>query len=221
MTSVRAPLQLPDTIALFPLSGVMLLPFGHIPLSVYEPRYISLIDDMLGQSRLIGVVQPRQDCEDPIPNDVDLFDVGTVGRIVQFTDPGDGRYHVTLEGISRFLIKSSVVETIHGYRQALVDFSPYHQDPYPTEQSEGPGRDRILNLMKEYFSSKEIDADWDAVADAPYEALVSSLAMSCPFESTEKQALLECSTHHERAEMLISLFEMNSADVTTSPGLKH
>lgn len=226
MTSVRAPLQLPSTIALFPLSGVVLLPRGHVPLNVYEPRYINMIDDMLGQSRLIGIIQPRAICNDPVPNDEPLFTVGTIGRIVQFADPGDGRYHITLEGLSRFHLLDQVpsndsqIEN-QGYRTAQVDFSSFQDDMYSTNDIDGPHKERVVMLMQDYFKAKEIDANWAEIANAPYEALVSSLAMTCPFEPTERQALLECINHQDRASMLISLFEMHGNEGSSPPTVKH
>lgn len=226
MTSVRAPLHLPSTIALFPLTGVVLLPRGHVPLNVYEPRYINLIDDMLGQDRLIGIIQPRAMCTDPISNDEPLYSVGAVGRIVQFSDPGDGRYHITLEGVSRFRLLNTELSDEpalqnRGYRLANVDFTAFQDDMFSTNDIDGPQKDHVVRLMQDYFNTKDIDADWEAIAEAPYEALVSSLAMTCPFEPTERQALLECDTHQERANMLISLFEMHGNEGSSPPTVKH
>lgn len=210
MMSARLPVALPQRIALFPLSGMMLLPFGHVPLNVFEPRYINLIDDALAGSRILGVIQPMLMQADPVPDDAELYTVGTAGRIVQFSDMSDGRYHITLEGLSRFHVRSEVpFDPARGYRQVEVDYAPYPKDALPAEKEDGPGRERILELMRGYFDAQEIEADWSAVAQAPYEALVSSLAMSCPFEAGEKQALLECKNHEDRAQMLISLFEIN------------
>lgn len=222
MMSARLPVALPSRLALFPLSGLMLLPFGHVPLNVFEPRYINLIDDALRGSRIFGVIQPMQSQVDPVSDDAELYTVGTAGRIVQFSDMSDGRYHITLEGLSRFHVTSEVAfDPARGYRQVDVDYAPYPKDPTPAEQSEGPGRERILDLMHGYFDAQEIEADWSAVSEAPYEALVSSLAMSCPFESGEKQALLECKNHEDRAQMLISLFEMSNEGGPIQGTLKH
>ncbi|MBL4693701.1 MAG: LON peptidase substrate-binding domain-containing protein [Magnetovibrio sp.] len=217
MISVRAPLELPTNIPLFPLSGVILLPGGHVPLNIYEPRYISMIDNALGQARIIGIVQPKRICDDPIGQDEPLFDIGTTGRIIHFSDPGNGRYHITLEGISRFRITGLNFNHDLNYHQGQVDFSEFTNDLHPTDTEDGPGKEHILSLMKLYFEQNDIDADWTSIGDAPYEALVSSLAMSCPFEATEKQALLECSSPQHRANMLISLFKMN-IDSSHIPG---
>lgn len=221
MPSVRSPIELPLNMPLFPLSGVILLPCGHLPLNIYEPRYISMIDDVLGQTRIVGVIQPRAKCDDPIGNDEPLFDIGTAGRIIHFSDPGDGRYHITLEGVTRFKIKANVQNPDLCHRQAQVDFTSFSGDLQASDVDEGPDKDQILSLMQTYFTAKKIDADWEAIADAPYEALVSSLSMSCPFEPTEKQALLECETPQHRAQMLISLFKMNSDSAHSSGVFKH
>ena len=136
MPSVRAPIDLPDRIALFPLNGTILLPSGRVSLHVFEPRYVQMIDDILGQSRTVGIIQPRTFVADPIPNDTALCDVGTAGRIVQFSDSGDGRYHISLEGLSRFRLKPieahrSKIEERSGYLCADVDFTPYQSDMLP------------------------------------------------------------------------------------------
>jgi len=226
MTTVRAPLQLPTQLSLFPLSGIILLPFGHLPLTVFEPRFIGMIDDLLGRARILGVIQPKSHQPDPIPNDAQLFDIGTAGRIVHFTDLGDGRYHIILEGLSRFHIQGAheinFAEQGHdGYRQAEVRYDQFEQDLQPQTLQDDERLERILNLMKLYFEHQEIDADWEAVADAPFEALVSSLTMSCPFAPEEKQALLQSADLQERANMLISLFEMNLDGGQVPGALKH
>lgn len=199
------------------------MPFGHLPLSIFEPRYLNMTDDVLGGHRIIGMIQPRKPQSDPIPDNADVYDIGTAGRIIQFSDPGDGRYFITLEGLSRFRIKAHKDTDSHrGYRSVEADFKPFEHDLSPIEHDDGPGRLRILKLMRAYFGDKEIEADWQAVSDAPYEALIASLAMSCPFAPEEKQALLECDTHEDRAQLLISLFEMSTiADNGAEPGLKH
>jgi len=223
MPTMRQPLNLPERLAIFPLSGVVLLPFGHLPLTIFEPRYLSMIDDALGHGRIIGMVQPRANPSDPVPHDAALYDIGTAGRIVHFQDPGDGRYFITLEGVSRFRIAGLIEPAVDlGYRWVTPDFTPFAEDLQPIEQHEGPGRARLLELMHGYFDLQEIDADWDAVSDAPFEALVSSLAMTCPFAPEEKQALLECNNDEMRASTLISLLEMNIAEAAgSSATLKH
>lgn len=223
MLSARNPFDLPVKIPIFPLTGAILMPFGHLPLNIFEPRYINMIDDVLGSARLIGMVQPRNPLGDPVPDDAELYDIGTVGRVIQFNDPGNGRYLITLEGLMRFRITAThAPETERGYRMASVAFDDFEHDLNPVEHDDGPGRQDLLELMRQYFGENNIDADWGAVSDAPYEALVTSLTMSCPFQPQEKQALLECMSHEDRAQMLISLFHMSGAEPTEAvEPLKH
>lgn len=215
-------LTLPNLLPVFPLTGAVLLPFGHLPLNIFEPRYIHMIDDALGSSRLIAMIQPRVPDSGLIANDAALYDIGTVGRIIQFSDPGDGRYLITLEGLSRFRVKSvSFIDPERGYRSVEADFEPFQHDLDPNKHDEEPSRDRIIELMQTYFNEQDIDADWDIVNSAPFEALVASLAMSCPFAPEEKQALLQCDSHEDRAQMLIALFEMSGDAGQNFDRVKH
>lgn len=213
--------QLPSKLAVFPLPGTVLLPYGHLPLTIFEPRYINMIDDALGRERIIGMIQPRLADSQLVADDATLYDVGTAGRIIHFQDSGDGRYLITLEGISRFRFKSDIQPTLdRGYRWVEADYGPFEDDMNAVNVADEPGRERLVELMGAYFGKNDIDADWSAVSEAPYEALVASLSMSCPFAPQEKQALLECPTFHDRARMLISLFEM-SGDDDPSAALRH
>lgn len=223
MLRARSPIPAVGPLPIFPLSGVVLMPYGQIPLNIFEPRYIHMIDDVLGGSRLIGMVQPRTASSELIPDDAPLFEIGSVGRIVSFQDPGDGRYQIILEGQTRFRIHSEVaMDASRGYRQVIADTAPFIHDRELSQDDDGPGRARILELLQLYFNDKGIEADWASVSEAPYEALVSSLAMNCPFEASEKQALLECENHAVLAQMLISLFEMNvEGNSAPNGGIKH
>lgn len=223
MLRARSPIPHVGPLAVFPLSGVVLMPYGHLPLNIFEPRYINMIDDALGGSRLIGMVQPRMASSELVADDAPLFDIGSIGRIVSFQDPGDGRYQIILEGQTRFRIQTELpLDASRGYRQVIADTVPFSHDRELSQEDDGPGRARILELLQHYFNDKGIETDWSSVSEAPYEALVSSLAMNCPFEPSEKQALLECDNHAVLAQMLISLFEMN-AEGNTAPsgGIKH
>lgn len=222
MVAIRNPQHLRRRIPVFPLSGVVLLPFGHVPLTIFEPRYIHMIDDALGRERLLGLVQPRVQVADPVPDDAPLYDIGTVGRIVSFHDPDNGRYHITLQGISRFRISAEPKsERLRGYREVEVDYHEFEMDLTVGNHNDDPGRQRILDLMQTYFVSKGIEADWSAVSQASFDSLVSSLTMTCPFEPGEKQALLECESHAQRAQMLISLFEMSTEGRHVQSGMTH
>jgi len=221
MSRARNAFPLPRRLAVFPLPGTVLMPYGHLPLNIFEPRYIHMIDDALGTGRIIGMIQPRHGGGDLIADDALLYDVGTAGRIIQFHDSGDGRYLITLEGLSRFRFHADLPsDPARGYRWVEADYSLYEDDLNVVDVADEPGRERLLELMGRYFGKNDIDADWNAVSQAPYEALVASLSMSCPFAPQEKQALLECPTFQDRARMLISLFEM-SGDANASPALRH
>ena len=209
-------ISLPERIPLFPLSGVVLMPYAHIPLNVFEDRYINMVDDSFSNGHLIGVVQPRTDAKDPVPDDAGLYDIGTLARIYSFFDPGEDVYQITLQGVLRFGI-TGLDESPRGYRMADVDYAPYGDDLMSAEDEDGPGRTQLVELMHGYLSTREIDVDWEAVSDAPYNALVSSLVMTCPFSSGEKQALLEMTDPGERARMLIQLFHMSSDGMGGSP----
>ena len=197
---------LPDALPLFPLSGALLLPHGHLPLNIFEPRYLSLIEDALGQGRLIGMVQPQTPFPDPVPDDAPLYPVGCAGRIVSFEETETGHLFIALRGLSRFSITSEqLVE--NGYRKADIDFVPYKADLMDDEGIVAD-RPRLIAAVRRFFDLKDIEVDWDAIEEAGDETLITSLAMICPFEPREKQALLESTGVPDRSQLLTSLMEM-------------
>ncbi len=196
---------LPGTLPLFPLTGVLLLPHGHLPLNIFEPRYLNMTIDALGQGRMIGMVQPRHAQPDPVADTAELYPTGCAGRIISFAETEDGRYLITLLGVSRFRIVAEL-EPAAGYRRAGAGYGPFAGD-----LGVDPGaidRPRLLEAVKAYFRVKGLDAGGCALEDAPDDALVTSLSMLCPFEPREKQALLECAGLAERAKLLTELMEM-------------
>lgn len=214
-------IQLPQRVPLFPLTGVVLMPYAHIPLNIFEDRYLRMVEDCFSNSHLIAMVQPTEAQADPIPNDAALYDVGTLGRVYSFLDTGEGTYQVTLQGVLRFNITDMQISP-RGYRTANVNYDPYTDDLVPSQKEDGPGRTQLIELMHGYLTKREIDVDWEAVHEAPYHALISSLIMTCPFSASEKQALLESTDAHERARMLIQLFHMSLEGGTQEAGqLKH
>ena len=223
MLIARTPFVLPSRLPVFPLSNVVVLPFAQLPLHVFEPRYLNMVDDALGGARMIAMVQPRIPCEDGlVHDDAALYDVGTAARMIAFQETADGRYHITLEGVTRFRVQTiRPIDPARGYRTVDADFTAFYADRTPSDMPDGPGRASLIALLRQFFTAKEIPADWDSVDDAPYEALVSSLTINCPFEPGEKQALLECENHAARALMLISLFEMSLEGGYSSGGLTH
>ena len=195
---------LPGTLPIFPLAGVLLLPRGRLPLHIFEPRYVAMLEDALAGDRLIGMIQPLDPaCRDPAPV---LYPVGCAGRISAFRDLEDGRYLVTLTGLSRFRIGRELEEG-RGYRRVEPVWHEFADD---LTEIAGPPfeRTRLLEALPCYFEAHEIVADWDSVRNAPDERLVTSLAMICPLAPNEKQALLEAATLPERAQLLTSLVEM-------------
>ncbi len=201
---------LPTDLAVFPLPGALLLPGGQMPLNIFEPRYLNMIEDALGRGRLIGMIQPfAEKDERQIPNSTALYEVGCIGRIIQFTEAGGGRYVITLQGVCRFRVAEELA-SIDGYRRIRPDCTPYLSDlEVETLASDDALEDResLLAAMSRYFVLKGIEADIESIKDAPDGVLVTSLAMSCPFDPGEKQALLECANTLERGRLLTSMFE--------------
>lgn len=199
--------HLPGVLPIFPLDGVLLLPHGHLPLHVFEPRYRAMVEAALGLGRMIGMLQPRVAHPHPIPDDAPIFEVGCAGRIVSFSETDDGRFLITLKGVCRFRVSEELPLVDGGFRRVRPDFSPYLGD---IEGTEDPALDRVrlLAAARTYLQAKAIECDWSAVEAASLPAIVTSMAMICPFEPGEKQALLECHSLTDRGNLLTSLFEM-------------
>lgn len=205
--------DLPATLPIFPLSGVLLLPRNQLPLNIFEPRYLAMVDHALAGERMIGMVQPRNpEADDPPP----VYPVGCAGRIVQFEETEDGRYLISLKGLIRFTIAREMpIDEELGFRQVQPDWAGFGEDLSPEEEDE-LDRSRLLASLKTYFKQQEIEANWEAITGSPAERLINSLSMVCPFESSEKQALLEAPTVVDRLDVLTSLVEM--AVMETSHG---
>jgi Lon protease-like protein len=225
MTKIN--LTLPDSLPIFPLAGVLLLPTGNLPLHIFEPRYINMVTDALGSDRLIGIVQPRQPASSSVSGSVDnceaVYDTGCVGRITDFTETEDRGFMISLNGQIRFnLLEELPMEK--GYRKVRTDFSAFLNDLEIDLDNDvqfgakgGLGQDRILSVLKDYCSLKGIEADWSELIEWPETALVAALSMMCPFGAIEKQALLECAEQKERTDLLISLMEMAVLGIVNSP----
>ncbi len=199
----------PETLPLFPLPGALLLPRGQLPLNIFEPRYLRMIDAALAGSRLIGMIQPQDiDAQGPAPA---LYGIGCAGRITSFAETDDGRYLVNLTGTRRF----ALAETFAGDAPYLIgrpDWSAFTIDAQEDQSAEDVDRDELLDALKRYLAAESLQIEWDQAAAAPTEALIVSLAMGCPFESNEKQALLEMQTLAEQARCLITLMRFSDAD---------
>jgi uncharacterized protein len=195
---------LSSILPIFPLPGVLLLPRGRLPLNIFEPRYLAMTRDALAGERLIGMVQPT----DPriVGDNPAVYPTGCAGRITSFTETDDGRFLITLTGISRFRIREEL-PLLDGYRRVVPEWSEFARD-LESEDTPGFDRDRLLRGLKTYFQHHKIEADWDAITSVPGERLVTSIAMVCPFEPNEKQALLEAPDLDERARLLTAIVEM-------------
>lgn len=209
------PAELPVTIPVFPLSGALLLPRGQMPLNIFEPRYLAMIDDALRDGhRLIGMIQPDATHSNDSDNPT-LFKVGCVGRITQFAESGDGRYILELTGVSRFRI----VEEIDGatpYRQCKVDYFPFVDDFTARKGEDEVDRAALLAVLTDFLKANNLKVDWDGIENAPNEALVNALAMMSPYGAPEKQAMLEAPDLKTRAEILVAVTEMDLAKKRTS-----
>lgn len=199
--------DLPSTLDIFPLSGVLLLPRGQLPLNVFEPRYLALVDAALSGTRLIGMIQPTQNEEKVLKPA--LAAIGCAGRVTGYRENEDGRYLITLTGVCRFRVAEELV-TEAPFRQVKADFKPFLEDLVSADETDFP-RERLVTALKDYLSRRDLKADWKSVLSAPPETLVNALAMLCPFEPAEKQALLEAPTWPERVDTLIALLEMANA----------
>lgn len=216
MNVYDGPKDMPDVIPVFPLTGALLLPRGQMPLNVFEPRYVQMIDAALRGSRLIGMVQPENLSETSggtaPPR---LQRVGCAGRIVQFAETGDGRYLISLAGVSRFAVEQEMAVTTP-YRQCQVTFVPYESDFKPRLGENEVDRGAVLSALLRFSESAQLNIDWSGIEKAPNEALVNALSMMAPFGSREKQALLEAPDLKTRAETLVAITEMELAK--TDPG---
>lgn len=196
--------ELPGSIPVFPLPGALLLPRARLPLHLFEPRYLQMLEDALKTpARLIGMVQPNAR---PKGDKDALHRIGCAGRVTQFSETEDGRYMVTLSGISRFRLGSEV-EGFTPYRRFDVNWDGFDRGQGGPEHDRNFDRDKFLNLLDRYFAARDLSADWDTLKDADNELLINSLSMLLDFEPEEKQALLEAPSLSTRRETLVTLIE--------------
>ena len=193
------PTTLPDIIPIFPLPGALLLPRARLPLHLFEPRYLQMLDDtMKTEGRFIGMIQPNGEDR--------LHSIGCAGRVTQMSETEDGRYMITLSGMSRFRVREEV-QGFFPYRRAAVTWDGFDHDFGSEEDDPGLDRPALMNLLNRFFVERGLSTDWDSMADAEPELLINSLSMLCPFEPEERQALLEAPSLVTRRETLITLIE--------------
>jgi Lon protease-like protein len=210
----RGPVDLPETIPVFPLSGALLLPRGQMPLNIFEPRYLEMVDDTLRDGhRLIGMIQP--DPAHPGTEDrPSLYKIGCVGRITQFAETGDARYLLQLTGVARFRIAEEL-KVATAYRQCRVDFTPFTDDFTARKGEDLVDRKAVLEALTDFLKANNLKADWQGIESAPNEALVNALAMMSPYDPAEKQAMLEAPDLKTRAEILVAVTEIALAKSLT------
>lgn len=204
--------DLPREIAIFPLSGALLLPQGRLPLNIFEPRYLAMTFDSLANGRMFGMVQA--DARAPrTESGPGVYRIGCLGRLSSFSETEDGRLLITLTGVARFRIAEEMPLAPGGYRRVRADYADFAADLAVDEEEAAPVVDRaeLLGALRPYFRARGIEANWEAVEQTPDHMLVTTLAMVCPFEVPEKQALLEAPDPGERARMLVALMRMGAA----------
>ena len=209
IATYRGPQDCPDVLPVFPLPGALLLPRGQMPLNIFEPRYLAMVDDALKTNRLIGMIQPDpEDSNSPLAPR--LYHVGCAGRITQLAETGDGRYLITLTGVARFRVADELPTTTP-YRLCRVAFEPYAADFHARSGEDEVDRAGVLKALRDFVEANDIKVDWRGIEQAPNEALVNALCMMSPFGPREKQALLEAPDLKTRAETLIAITEIELA----------
>jgi len=203
--------ELPRVVPIFPLPGVLLLPGGRLPLNIFEPRYLAMVRDALAGERAIGMIQPREEAADA--GAAKVYEIGCLGRITAFSETDDGRYLITLTGLIRFDVAREL-PPLEGYRRVTAGYDRFRRDLESDAEDGADGetgaidRTRLLETLGFYFEAQGIESDWEAIGEAGDAALVTSLAMLCPFAAPEKQALLEAMSLAERASAMTAIMEM-------------
>ena len=210
MAAYRRIADLPQMIPVVPLDGALLLPGGDLPLQIFEPRYLNMVDDVMAGERVIGMIQTRAGGDRQRPK---LADVGCLGRVTSFAETSDGRYLITLTGVCRF-DAGAELPLPTPYRQLRARYDRFETDLTDQTEAEAPkaARARFAKALKRYLNRRELDIDWETAETAPLEALVNSLAMGLPFGAAEKQALLEAAALADRFETLATLLEIDGLD---------
>ena len=208
----------PKNIPIFPLGGVLLLPKSRLPLNIFEPRYLKMIEDVLStEHRYVGIIQPKSNNNDFRDTKPKFNNVGCVGRLINFTETEDSRYLITLSGVSRFnYIKK--IDTFKPYIKAEVDWGNFKNDSMLEKLPSSFNIDEFHEVIYKYFKITNLQTDWESLKKADDELLVNSLSILCPFENDEKQALLEAKTINDRVKVLTTLMEMSiKAETTFGP----
>jgi uncharacterized protein len=200
----RSPADLPKSIPLFPLSGALLLPRTDLPLNIFEPRFLLMVEDAMAGDRIIGIIQPRDADENEMPK---LEKIGCAGRITSYSETEDGRLVITITGVSRFEVKKEL-KVATPYRQATVSYKPFEIDFVKETGARSVDRDQLITAFRQYLEANNMSADWNEVQSISTEVLVNTLSLLAPYPPREKQALLEAPDLKSRADVLVALTEM-------------
>ncbi len=200
--------ELPQILPVFPLSGAVLLPRGELPLNIFEPRYVQMVDEAIASERLIGMIQPLPSGNGATPPP--LFQIGCAGRITRFAETGDGRYLITLTGVIRFRIGEEVTAA-SPYRRFRASYADFGADLLPGAGENAVDRESMIAMLRTFAESSKLEVDWASIDAAPTETLVNALAMMSPFGANEKQALVEAIDLKTRAETLVALAKLDLA----------
>jgi uncharacterized protein len=201
----RSARDIPDLVPVFPLSGALLLPGGRMPLNIFEPRYLAMIDAILAKGRVIGMIQPALDGALREDGEPELCEVGCLGRLTSFTETGDGRYLISVQGVCRFRLDHEA-HVKSPYRQCRI--LPFVADLDEGSDTSELDRPALLRAFQAYLQANDLEADWDSIRRAENRSLVNALSMMAPYGAAEKQALLEAPDLRTRAETLIAITEM-------------
>jgi Lon protease-like protein len=213
--------DLPDFLPIFPLEGALLLPRGQLPLNIFEPRYLAMVDEALKTHRLIGMIQPKNASQESSEgHDVPLYDTGCAGRVTGFQETADGRYLITLTGVSRFRVTEEL-PLRKGFRTVRAHWNSYYADRATTPPEPALCRTNLKKLLRLYFDRQGLECDWSLIDDAPPEKLVNCLSMICPFTPCEKQALLEAPCCDRRAQLLLTILEMDGCPTCDESNKAH
>jgi uncharacterized protein len=212
------PRTLPAILPIFPLTGVLLLPRGQLPLNIFEPRYLAMTRDAMAGDRTIGMVQPS-DPRQPLAGNPPVYQIGCAGLVTSFAETEDGRFLITLTGLCRFRIREEL-PLLHGYRRVVPDWTGFAADLAGEDEAD-IDRQRLLKSLRTYFDRHKISANWEALASVRGERLIASIAMACPFEPSEKQALLEAADLGARAGLLTAIVEMAGVSPLADGGARH
>ena len=207
MPGYRKAKDLPAVIPVFPLDGALLLPGGVLPLQIFEPRYLNMIDDAMAGERIIGMIQTSGEGKRARPG---LARVGCAGRITSYSETSDGKYLIALTGLSRFQVREELAAHTP-YRQVEADFAPFEADLQADSDGDEFERAPFLTLLRRYLDHRGLGVEWDVVNAAPALALINSLCMALPFSRLEKQAMLEAADLEARREVLTTLLEIEAA----------